>query len=176
MKRLAVAPVVLAVLVMLLEAEAQLPVKMPRIGVLSGGDPDTYATRHEAFRQGLREFGYVEGKNIALDYRYAEGKSERLPDMAAELVRLNVDLILTYGDLQVPAARQATQTIPIVVALTGDFLGPGYVTSLARPGGNVTGLITIGPEVAAKRLELLKTAFPTVSRVAMVWNPSNAGV
>lgn len=156
-----------------LGAEAQQPAKLPRIGVLSGGTPATYAVRHEAFRQRLRELGYVEGRNIVLEYRYAEGKQERLPGLAAELVRLNVDVILTYGDNQIRAARQATAKIPIVVGLAGDLVGPGYAASLARPGGNVTGFLTMGPEAAAKRLELLKTAFPTVSRVAMLWNPTN---
>ena len=156
-----------------LAAGAQPAAKVTRIGVLSGGTPAIYATRHEALRQGLRELGYIEGKNFVLVYRYAEGKHERLPDLAAELVRLNVDLILTYGDLQVRAAQRATHTIPIVVGLAGDLVGPGYAGSLARPGGNITGLVTVAPETAPKRLELLKTAFPTVSRVAMLWNPTN---
>jgi len=153
--------------------ETQQPAKIPRIGVLSGGTPTTYAPRHEAFRQGLRELGYVEGKNIVLEYRYAEGKQERLSVLAAELVRLNVDLILTYGEPQIRAAKQATQTIPIVAGLAGDLVGSGYAASLGRPGGNITGLVTIAPEAAAKRLELLKAAFPKVSRVAMLWNPTN---
>ncbi len=147
--------------------------KVHRIGVLSGGTPAAYATRHEAFRQGLRDAGYVEGKNVFLEYRYAESKPERLPVLAAELVRLNVDLILTYGDQQIRAARQATQTIPIVVALVGDIVGPGYAASLSRPGGNVTGLVTIAPETAAKWLELLKAAFPKASRLALISNPTN---
>ncbi len=109
-----------------------------------------------------------------IEYRYAEGKPERLPALAAELVRLNVDLILTSGDQGVRAAKQASQTIPIVVALVGDLVGPGYVASLARPGGNITGQTTLVSELSAKRLELLKTAFPKVSRVAILWNPTNA--
>jgi putative ABC transport system substrate-binding protein len=165
--------VLLILLIMPHTADAQQPVKVARIGVLSGGTSATYAARHEAFRQGLRELGYVEGKNIVLEFRYAEGQLGRLPGLAAELVRLNVDLILTYGDLQIRAAKQATQTIPIVVGLAGDLVGPGYAGSLARPGGNITGLVTIAPESAAKRLELLKAAFPGVSRVAVLWNPTN---
>ncbi len=153
---------------------AQSPVKAARIGVLSGGTTSTEAVRHEAFRQGLNELGYVEGRNIVIEYRYAEGKTERLPALAAELVRLNVDLILTSGDHAIRAAKQASQTIPIVVALAGELVGPGYVASLARPGGNITGLTALASEVSAKRLELLKTAFPKVSRVAILWNPSNA--
>ncbi len=152
---------------------AQSPVKAARIGVLAGVTASTHAVREEAFRQGLKELGYVEGRNIMIEYRYAEGRPERLPALAAELVRLNVDLILTTGDQGVRAAKQASQTIPIVVALTGDLVGPGYVGSLARPGGNITGLTSFS-ELSAKRLELLKTAFPKVSRVAILWNPNNA--
>jgi putative ABC transport system substrate-binding protein len=152
---------------------AQSPVKAARIGVLAGVTASTHAVREEAFRQGLKELGYVEGRNIMIEYRYAEGRPERLPALAAELVRLKVDLILTTGDQGVRAAKQASQTIPIVVALTGDLVGPGYVASLARPGGNITGLTSFS-ELSAKRLELLKTAFPKVSRVAILWNPNNA--
>ena len=153
---------------------AQSPVKAARIGVLAGGTASTDAVRYEAFRQGLSGLGYVEDRNIVIEYRYAEGKSERLSGLAAELVRLNVDLILTYGDQGVRAAKQASQTIPIVVATAGDLVGPGYVASLARPGGNITGLTTLASELSAKRLELLKTAFPKVSRVAILQNPNNA--
>jgi putative tryptophan/tyrosine transport system substrate-binding protein len=153
---------------------AQSPVKAARIGVLANGTAPTEAYRHEAFRQGLNELGYVEGRNIVIEYRYAEGKSERFPALAAELVRLDVDVILTSGDHGIRAAKQASQTIPIVVAIVADLVGPGYVASLARPGGNITGLTTLSPELSAKRLELLKTAFPKVSRVAILWNPTNA--
>jgi putative ABC transport system substrate-binding protein len=154
---------------------AQSPVKAARIGILAAGTASTHAVRHEAFRQGLNELGYVEGRNIVIEYRYAEGKTERLPALAAELVRLNVDLILTSGDQGVRVAKQASQTIPIVVTLVADLVGPGYVASFARPGGNITGLTTLSPELSTKRLELLKTAFPKVSRVAILWNPNNAG-
>jgi putative ABC transport system substrate-binding protein len=153
---------------------AQSPVKAARIGVLSGGGASTEAHWYEAFRQGLNELGYAEGRNIAIEYRYAEGKTERLPALAAELVRLNVDLILTAGDQAIRAAKQASQTIPIVVAIAGDLVGSGHVASLARPGGNITGQTSLGSELSAKRLELLKTAFPNVSRVAIFWNPNNA--
>ena len=152
---------------------AQSPVKAARIGVLSGGAASTQAVRHEAFRQGLNELGYVEGRNIVIEYRYAEGKVERLPALAAELVRLNVDLILTTGDPGVRAAKQASQTIPIVATLA-DLAGSGYVASLARPGGNITGLTPLSSELSAKRLELLKTAFLKISRVAILSNPNNA--
>ena len=153
---------------------AQSPVKPARIGVLATGTASTQAVRDEAFRQGLNELGYVEGRNIVIEYRYAEGKPERFPALAAELVRLNVDLILTSGDHAIRALKQASRTIPIVVALTGDLVGHGHVASLARPGGNVTGLTSLQPELSAKRLELLKTAFPKVSHVAILWNPTNA--
>jgi putative ABC transport system substrate-binding protein len=156
-----------------LAADAQPAVKVPRIGALSGGTAASAAARYEAFRQGLRELGYAEGQNIAIEYRYAEGKTERLRDLAAELARLKVDLILTSGDLQIRAAKQASQTIPIVVALSGDLVGPGYVASLARPGGNITGLTTLVAELSGKRLELLKAGFPTIARVAFLWNPDN---
>jgi len=144
-------------------AAGQPPVKAARIGVLSGGAASTQAVRNEAFRQGLSELGYVEGRNIVIEYRYAEGKTERLPA-----------LILTSGDHGVRAAKQASHTIPIVVAVAGDLVGPGHVASLARPGGNITGQTAFVSELSAKRLELLKTAFPKVSRVAIIWNPTNA--
>lgn len=152
---------------------AQPPAQTPRIGVLSGGSPATGAARHEALRQGLRELGYVEGKNIVRDLRYAEGRSERLPALAAELVRLNPAVVVTSGDQPIRAARQASRTIPIVVALASDLVGPGHAASLAHPGGNVTGITTIGPEVSVKRMELLKAAVPQVSRVGVLWNSTN---
>ena len=157
-----------------LTVSAQAPGKIPRIGVLSGGTAATSAGRHEALRQGLRDLGYVEGQTIAIEYRYSEGKPAALPALAAELVRLKPDLVVTSGDLQISALQQATHTIPIVVALAGDLLGSGYVASLAKPGGNITGLSALVSELSGKRLELLKTAFPKISRVAMLWNPDNA--
>ncbi len=155
-------------------SDAQPPPKIFRVGILAGGSATSYAARIEAFRQGLRELGYVEGQTVVIEYRYADANTELLPALAADLVRLRVDVILTSGDLPIRAAKQATQTIPIVVALSGDLLGPGHVASLARPGGNITGLVTLSTELAPKNLELVKTALPKISRVAMLWNPNNA--
>lgn len=151
-------------------AEAQKPAKVRRIGYLSGG---ARGATHEAFRQGLRELGYVEGQNIAIEYRFAMGKEDRLHDLAAELVRLKVDLIVTPSTLDALAAQRATRTIPIVMALSTDPVGTGLVASLARPGGNITGLTTLSPELNGKRLELLKEAVPGLSRVAVLWNLAN---
>ncbi|MEK7340935.1 MAG: ABC transporter substrate-binding protein, partial [Candidatus Binatota bacterium] len=132
-------------------AEAQKSAKVPRIGFLSGG---ARGATHEAFRQGLRELGYVEGKNITIEYRLAQGKLDRLFDLAAELVRLKVDIIVTPSTLDALAAQRATRTIPIVMALSSDPVGTRLVQSLARPGGNITGLTTLSPELNGKRLEL----------------------
>ena len=148
-------------------AEAQQPTKIPRIGYLSGAFPSTNSARIEAFRQGLRELGYVEGKNIIIEYRYAEEKLERLPALVAELVRLKVDIIVTGGATTTRAAKEATSTIPIVMAQDPDPVGNGFVASLARPGGNITGLATLNPELSGKRLELLKETVPKLSRVAV---------
>jgi putative ABC transport system substrate-binding protein len=150
---------------------AQQPKKIPRIGVLRPGL--AVAANYEAFRQGLRELGYVEGQNVVLEFRDTEAKAERLSDLAAELVRLKVDVIVTSSTPAIQAAKQATGTIPIVMAFSGDPVGTGLVASLAKPGGNITGLSDIGPEISGKQLELLKEAFPTVSRVGFFLNPSN---
>ncbi len=158
-----------------LAAEAQAPAKVPRIGFLSAFSPTDFPDRLEAFRQGLRELGYVEGQNIVIEYRFGDRKPERLPVLAAELVRLKVDVIVTAAPPAPEAARQATSTIPIVVAVTGDPVAEGLVASLARPGGNITGLATMAPELAGKGLELLKEVVPKVSRVAVLQNPSNHG-
>jgi putative ABC transport system substrate-binding protein len=147
--------------------EAQQPAKIPRIASLIGAPPSANAARYEAFRQGLRELGYVEGKNIVLELRSAEGKFDRLPALAAELVRLKVDVIVTAGPLPTRAAKEATTTIPIVMAEDPDPVGNGFVASLARPGGNITGLATLAPELSGKRLELLKETIPKLSRVAV---------
>ena len=128
-----------------------------------------------AFRQGLRDLGYVEGQTIAIEYRWAEGKFERVPPLAAELVHLKVDVIVTAGEAAVRAARQATTTIPIVMASHPDPVGTGVISSLARPGGNLTGLSILAPDLAEKRLELIKEAVPKLSRVAVLWNPDNLG-
>ena len=161
-----------AVLAAPLAAEAQVK-KIARIGVLAAGSPGMYSARYEAFRQGLRELGYVEGKTIAIEYRYAEGKFERLPDLAAELARLNVDVILASSAPETGAAKRATMSIPIVFGLHGDPVGTGHVASLAHPGGNITGLATMAPDLSGKRLELLKEAFPRIARVAVLWNSAN---
>jgi putative ABC transport system substrate-binding protein len=147
-------------------AEAQQPTKTLRIGYLSPLTPSANPARIEAFRQGLRELGYVEGKNIAIEYRSADVKLDRLPELAAELVRLKVDVIVTSSPAPTRAAKEATVTIPIVFAQDGDPVASGFVTSLARPGGNITGLSTLAPEISGKRLELLKEVVPKLSRVA----------
>jgi putative ABC transport system substrate-binding protein len=163
-----------AVLAAPLAAEAQQPAKVPRIGFLTTPSPTAAAYYLEAFREGLRELGYVEGKTIAIEYRFAEGRPERLPALAAELVRLKVDVIVTGGPPAPEEAKQATSTIPIVFAVAGDPVGEGLVASLARPGGNVTGLASIAAEVVGKQLELLKEVVPKISRVAVLLNPSHS--
>jgi putative tryptophan/tyrosine transport system substrate-binding protein len=153
-------------------AEAQQPKKVPRIGFLSGTSANP---RREAFRQGLRELSYVEGKNIVIEWRYAEGKFNRLPELASELVRLKVDVIVTGGPNTTRPAKEATVTVPIVMAFDGDPVGNGFVTSLAHPGGNITGLSTLAPEISGKQLELLKEIVPKLSRVAVFGNSTLAG-
>jgi putative ABC transport system substrate-binding protein len=154
--------------------EAQQAAKIPRIGYITGATPDGQAARIEAFRQGLRELGYVEGKNIVIEYRYAEGKPDRLAALAAELVRLKVDVIVTGGANITRAAKNATNTIPIVMTNDSDPVANGFVASLARPGGNITGLATLAPEISGKQLELLKEIVPRLSRVA-VFGTSTVG-
>jgi putative ABC transport system substrate-binding protein len=151
--------------------QAQQPAKVPRIGVLSPFSPSVTALWYEAFRQGLRDLGWVEGKTISIEYRYAEGRNDRLPDLAADLVRLKVDIIVASVNTDALAAQKATKGIPIVMASTGDALASGLVESLARPGGNITGLTQMAAEMAGKRLELLKEIVPQLSRVAVLWNP-----
>ena len=149
-------------------ARAQQLAKIPRIGIID--DSPIW----NAFRQGLRDLGYLEGQNIAFEYRYAGGLPDRLAWVAAELVRRPVDLIATFGTPPTHAAKQATTTIPIVMIGIGDPVGAGLVSSLGRPGGNVTGNTILGPDVAGKRLQLLKEVIPSLSRVAFLWNPENA--
>src|SRR5439155_24358046 len=156
-----------------LAAEAQAPSKIPLVGVLAPGMPTTYVARIEAFRQALRDLGWVEGQTIAFEYRYAEEKFERLPDLAAELVRLNVNRIVTTSAPGAEAAKRATAVIPVVLASHGDPVGTGHVASPARPGGNITGLSFMTPDLSPKRLELLKEAFPGITRVAVLWNAAN---
>jgi len=148
-------------------AQAQQAGKIPRIGYLSGVSPSSIVARTEAFRQGLRELGYADAKNILIEWRYAEGKADRLPALAAELVSLKVDVIVTAGPLPTRAAKEATTTIPIVMAQDPDPIGNGFVASLARPGGNITGLSMLASELSGKRLELLKETIPKLSRVAV---------
>jgi putative ABC transport system substrate-binding protein len=164
----------LCILAAPLAGGAQQPTKVPRIGWLVYGSPspESGLGLDEALRQGLRDLGYVEGKNIAFEYRYAEGRPERLPGLAADLVRLKVDLIIAPGDVA-KVAREATATIPIVMMSSNDPVRAGYVASLARPGGNVTGVTFIFDELAGKRLELLKEAVPAITRVAVLWNPTH---
>jgi putative ABC transport system substrate-binding protein len=153
-------------------AEAQQTAKVPRIGLLTPLSPSAAEPWHEAFRQRLRDLGWVEGKNVIIEYRYSEGKSGRLPELAAELVRLKVDVIFAAGGSgPAQAAKEATTTIPIVMAYAGDPVGLGLIASLARPGGNVTGLSSLSDEVSTKRLELLKEVVPKLSRVAVLWSP-----
>jgi putative ABC transport system substrate-binding protein len=155
-------------------AQPQQPKKLPRIGYLLAGTPTSDSTRSDAIRLALRELGYIEGQNIATEFRYSEGKLDRLPELAAELVRLKVDIIVVAGgDPWIQAAKNATKTIPIV--MTGQGSNPvesGHVESLARPGGNVTGLTTLNRELGGKRLELLKEAVPKVARVAILYDPA----
>jgi putative ABC transport system substrate-binding protein len=175
MKRAAVPSILVAVvlLAVALIAEAQQPNKVPRIGYLSSSDPASDSPRFEAIRFALRDLGYIEGQNIATDYRYAEGKLDRLPDLAAELVRRKVDIIVVGGDIPTRAAKKATKTIPIVIMGTGsDPVAAGLVESIARPGGNVTGITTLTRELGGKRLELLKEAVPKVARVTVLYDPT----
>jgi putative ABC transport system substrate-binding protein len=158
-------------------AMAQQPTKAPRIGYLTAGSlsSSTTSARIEAFRQGLRELRYLEGKNIVIEYRYAEGILDRVPALAAELVRLKVDAIVTAGPIPTRSAKAATVTVPIVMTQDTDPVGNGFVASLARPGSNITGLSTLAPELSGKRLELLKEIVPTISRVAVVGQSSYPG-
>src|SRR5262244_2988137 len=156
-------------------AHTQQPKKVPRIGLLNALFPTTNPARIEAFRQGLRNVGYVEGKNIIVEFRYAERKVDRLPTLAAELVRLKVDVIVTSASQETRAAKEATNTIPIVMTNEGDPVETGFVASLARPGGNITGLSTLSPELSGKRLEVLKEIVPKLFRVAVLGSSTNPG-
>jgi putative ABC transport system substrate-binding protein len=156
-------------------AEAQQPKKLPRIGYLAGASHAAIAFRLEAFRQGLRELGYLEGKNIGIEYRYSEGNFRRQKELAFELARANVDVIVTSGPASTRAAKEATATIPIIMTFDSDPVGSGSVASLARPGGNITGLSTLAPEISGKQLELLKEIVPKLSRVAVIGSSANPG-
>ena len=155
-------------------AQAQQPKKVPRLGYLSVG-PASDPARGEAFREGLRELGYLEGKNIVIEWRYAEGKRDRLPALMVELVRLKVDVIVTSNSAATRAAKEATVTIPIVMAQDTDPVANGFVASLARPGGNITGLATLRPELSGKQLEFLKETVPRLSRVAVFGTSTQPG-
>ncbi len=156
-------------------AQAQQPTKIPRIGFLAANSLSSLSARIEAFRQGLRALGYVEGKNIVIEYRYAEGNAERLPALATELVQLNVDIIVTAGSASTRPAKEVTRIIPIVMAADSDPVGTGFVVSLARPGGNITGLSNLAPEISGKRLELLKETVSKLSRVGVFGQSSTPG-
>jgi putative ABC transport system substrate-binding protein len=159
-----------------LPVQAQQLAKVPRIGYLSPFDPARESTRAEAIRIALRERGYIHGQNITIEYRYAEGKLDRFPELAAELVRLGVDIILTGGDPLIRAAKNATKTIPIVMTGAGsDPVKAGFIDALDRPGGNVTGITLFYRELGGKRLELLKEAVPKLARVAVLYDPANPG-
>ena len=155
-------------------ANAQPTAKVPRIGVLHVGTADS-SSNATVFTQGLRELGYVEGKNIVVERRFGDNRAERMSEIAAEFVRLKVDVIVTSTDLAIAAVKQQTQTIPIVMVNSTDPVGTGFVASLAHPGGNITGLAGISPELNAKRLELLKEVVPGLSRVAILWEPAVRG-
>jgi putative ABC transport system substrate-binding protein len=175
-KRIVVSLLAILILASVHLAGAQQSGKLPRIGLLFTGESSPPSPNVEAFRQGLRDLGYVEGKNIVLEYRYAEGKVERLPQLAEELVRLPIDVIVTATSPAIHAAKRATDTVPIVFAVSGNPMATGYVASLARPGGNVTGLSAMDYELSGKRLELLTEALRKVSRVAVLWNPGNGAM
>ena len=156
-------------------AEAQQPKKVPRIGYVDAGSPATTGHRAQAFVQGLRDLGYVEGQNIVIEYRWAEGKLESLPALVEEVVRRRVDVIVSSATPAIRFAKEQTTTIPIVMAGVTDPVGVGFVTSLARPGGNITGLTHLSPDLSGKRLELLKEVVPRLLRVAVLWNPNQPG-
>ena len=158
-------------------AQAQQRNKLSKVGFLSGLSASAISTRLEAFRQGLNELGYTEGKNTIIEYRWAEGKLDRLPELASEVVRLKPDVIVTSGPPSIRAAQRATDTIPIIMAFDSDPVGNGFVASLAEPGNNITGLSALFPEISGKRLELLKDIIPKLSRIAVLGNskePANA--
>src|SRR5262245_11861078 len=158
-----------------LAARAQQAERMRRIGYLVTASAPAFSHLVTAFRQGLMEAGYVEGRKLTIEFRYADGKLDRVPALATELVALSVDVLVTSGDTATHALHQATRKIPIVVQRASDLVGPGYAASLAHPGGNVTGLVDISPELSTKRLQLLKEAVPGATRVAALWNPTNRG-
>ena len=175
LRAFAIVALLLAVATVGPPADAQQASKTAKIGILSATTPAALAPSVEAFKQGLRELGWVEEKSFVLEVRYGEGKVERLSELARELVALKMDVIVTPADLSIAAIKRETQTIPIVMALSSDPVGAGFVASLARPGGNITGLSNISPELSGKRVELLREAVPGLSRLALLWNPEVRG-
>src|SRR6266498_1450930 len=177
MRKAAVLSILFVVVVLAVPVitEAQQPKKVPRIGFLTTLSPSTISDRIEAFRQGLRELGYVERKNIVIEWRYAEGKLDRLPALVSELVGLKVDVIVSGGTAATRPAKQATVTIPIVMAFDDDPIGSGFAASLARQGGNITGLSTQASEINGKRLDLLREIVPKLSRVAVLGTSTQPG-
>jgi ABC-type uncharacterized transport system substrate-binding protein len=176
MKKAAVSSILVVVVLLTLAviAEAQQP-KTPRIGVLVTGSVTTNKSPDDAFRQGLRELGYIEGRNIVIEYRYVEGKRDRIPELAAELVRVKVDVLVVAGGTSMTLpVKKATSSIPIVFTNSSDPVGAGLVASLARPGGNVTGLSSVSQDLSGKRLEVLKEVVPKALRMAVLWNPGPA--
>ena len=164
---------VLLALCVPLRLMAQAPGKVYRIGFLAGGLPSTSKSNVEGLRQGLQDLGYVEGQNFILDFRWGEGRNDRLVELASELVRSNVDVIVTAGEPAIRAAKQATTTVPIVMSAVGDPVGAGFAASLARPGGNITGVSNLAVEMTGKWLELLREMVPRLSYAAVLWNPAN---
>ena len=154
---------------------AQQPTKVPRIGYLAANSFLANAARIAGFQQGLRELGYVEGKNILIEWRFAGGNPDRLPALAAELVSLKVDVLVSYGPIPTRAAKEATATIPIVMSQDGDPIASGFVASLAQPGANITGLSSLAPEISGKQLEILKEIVPKLSRVAVLGHSNEPG-
>ena len=174
-KKLTVLTLFALLFALCVSAQAQEPAKVPRIGVLLALSHSAISDRIQAFREGLRNLGYVEGKNIVIEYRYADGKFERLPDLATELAGLEVNVIVTGGPTATRPAKNATATIPIVMAQDTDPVGNGFVASLARPGGNITGLSNYHPDLSGKQLELLKEVVPRLARVAVLGNSKEPG-
>ena len=167
--------ILLALLLAHTAAEAQQGKKVPRIGFVGSGNPSAPGPEVEVFRQGLRDLGYIEGKNIAVEYRYAEGRLDRLPSLVTELVELKVDVLIVGPQPAIRAAKQATKTIPIVMLSSVDPVSAGYVDSLARPGGNITGVNLLNRDLSAKRVELLLEVLPKMSRLAVLWDPAGPG-
>jgi putative ABC transport system substrate-binding protein len=175
MIRRIICPLIIFLLSIVTLAAAQQPKHVPRVGFLGGSSAAAYSGFIDAFRKSLRDLGYVEGQNIAIEYRYADGKRDRLSDLSADLIRLKVDVILVSGSLAIGALKNATKTIPIVMTTVEDPVAQGFVDSLARPGGNITGLTNLAPELSGKRMELVKETLPKVDRIAVLWDPSGPG-